>query len=100
MSPNASPSRVTASGPSSTSRRVAPGKKSALTTMIEMSRTAGMRSEASSGRSRPAASPGRAITRQDRQDDRRQEERRQQDEPEASSFVIGLRRWSQLVPAR
>ena len=69
MSPNVRPSRVIANGPRATSRSVAPGKNSALTTTIEPRRTAGMRraprDRAGRGRSRrrPATSTTRRTGR-------------------------------------
>ena len=69
ISPNVSPSRVIASGPTETRTSFAPGKKRLLTTRIDSSRTAGMRIARAIGRSRPAdqaatttiTTPGRAA---------------------------------------
>ncbi len=53
-SPNVRPSRVTESGPSVRSRSVAPGKNRALTTRIDVSRSAGMRIARTMGPRSPA----------------------------------------------
>jgi hypothetical protein len=79
----------------------APGKKNALTTRIEAMRTAGIRSARATDAPRPlaAARARQAKARTGRVTGGRTNAARiTQASP--SSFVTGLRRWSQLSPGR
>ena len=100
MSPNVSPSRVIANGPSETSTSFAAGKNRLLTTRIESSRTAGMRIARRSGRSRPVVHAAtRIATARTGRTSGGSRNAASRTRPRARSLVSGLRRCSQLDPA-
>ena len=79
----------------------APGKKNALTRTIDAKSTIGIRSEASIGLSSPADQPARTtITRSGASATGGRANDASRTSPKARSFVIGLRRCSQLSPER
>ncbi len=101
MSPKDSPSLVNAAGPSWTITSRAPGKKNALTMTIDANNTIGIRSEASIGLSNPADQPARrTIARRGTSAAGGRANDASRTSPSARSFVIGLRRCSQLSPER